>query len=371
MTDPEISAPSRRRVTRVHRRQQARRAGAFVGAAFVVAGAIGAALVVTNVITLPGSTDARVTAPSHHRPTPTTTTTRVPVTAHQRHLTPSDPLRLWIAGDSLAGSIGPSLGEMTAQTGVVQPQYDSRVSSGLMNPNFFDWPTHVTEQLAFLKPEAVVFIVGTNDANVWSSNLADEYRLRTEAMMRALVGPNHRQVLWVGAPVAKAKSLESGVLNVNLIQRAAAARIRGVTYVDAHAIFADDNGAYQQSFTDELGRRQVMRAGDGVHFSVAGADYISRALFRLLDRSWNLTKQTVPGAAKPVLETKGSTQVPGTHRSVGAQVGASTGNTGSGSNGSTTTTTTVGSATTSTSSTTSTTSATTSTTSTTAPPPGP
>jgi hypothetical protein len=258
---------------------------------------------------------------------------------------------------------------MTAQTGVVQPQYDSRVSSGLLNPNFFDWPDHVTEQLAALDPEAVVFIVGTNDANVWSPNLADQYRLRTEALMRQLVGPDHRQVLWVGAPVAEAKSLESGVLSVDLIQRAAAAQIPGVTYVDAHQIFDDAHGGYQQSFLDELGRRQVMRAADGVHFSVAGADYISRVIFRLLDRSWSLTKQAVPRAAKRVLETKGSTQVPGTHRSVGAQVG-STGTSRSGSSGMTsTTTTTLGAGATSTTSTTSISSATSSTTST--PLPGP
>ncbi len=296
--------------------------------------AIGVALVFTNVVTWPGSADAHVTASPHD---PTTTTSRPRATVHHRALSASDPLRLWIAGDSLAGSIGPSLGKMTADTGVVQPQYDSRVSSGLLNTKFFDWPKQVTEQLALLRPEAVVFIVGTNDANVWNSSLAADYRLRTETLMRQLVGPDHREVLWVGPPVAKAKSLETGGLAVAQIQKDAAAAVPGVTYVDAHALFADAQGQYQQSFADELGRRQVMRAGDGVHFSVAGGDYISRALYRILDRHWDLTKQSIPGAPKPVLETKGSTQVPGTHRSVGAQT-SDPGSTGSGSSTTTTTT---------------------------------
>ena len=333
--------------------------------------AIGVALVFTNVIALPGSSDARITAAPRHQSATTTTTSR-PATKH-RALTPNAPLRLWIAGDSLAGSIGPSLGQMTANTGVVQPQYDSRVSSGLLTPDFFDWPKHVTEQLALLDPEAVVFIVGTNDANVWSSSRAAEYRVRTEALMRELVGSDHREVLWVGAPVAKDKSLEAGVVSVNVIQRAAADRVPGVTYVDAHALFDDDRGAYQQSFADELGRRHVMRAGDGVHFSVAGADYISRALFRMLDRRWNLTRQTVAGAPKRVLETKGSTQVPGTHRSVGAQVGPSNGSGSTGSSGSTSTTTstTIATGSTTSTSTTSVSTAPTTTTTTTAIPPGP
>ena len=134
-----------------------------------------------------------------------------PKPAHRRALTTAAPLRLWIAGDSLAGSIGPSLGQLTADTGVVAPQYDSRVSSGLLTPDFFDWPQHAQEQLAQLDPEAVVFVIGTNDANVWSPNLAADYRLRTEAMMRELVGKDHRTVYWVGPPVAKDRDLEAGV----------------------------------------------------------------------------------------------------------------------------------------------------------------
>jgi len=376
MADPEFSAPSRRRLTRRRHRQRFRRIGAVFGGGLIVAVAIGVVLVLTNVITLSGADNTHPTAAP--RGGATTTTSEPESSTPHRALTPTDPMRLWIAGDSLAGSIGPSLGELTAKTGVVQPRFDSRVSSGLLSPNFFDWPRHVTEQLTALNPEAVVFIVGTNDANVWSAPLADKYRLRTEALMKDLVGPEHRQVLWVGAPVAQRKSLEAGVLNVDRIQRAAAEHIRGVTYVDAHGLFDDDRGGYQQSFVDDLGIRHVMRADDGVHFSVAGADYISRALFRLLDDAWNLTGQAVPGAAKQVFETKGSTQVPGTHRSVGTQLGGSTAPSrprsgGSSGSSSTTTSTTLGSATTSTTSatTTTSTSAPTTTTTTTTTPPGP
>ena len=63
------------------------------------------------------------------------------------------------------GSLGPSLGELTAATGVVAPRFDSRVSTGLTSPSFFDWPEHATEEMAKRDPEAVVFIIGTNDAN--------------------------------------------------------------------------------------------------------------------------------------------------------------------------------------------------------------
>ena len=280
--------------------------------------ALAAALVLTDVITVPGSDDTHLNAAARRSTAPSTTRPRT--VAPRRKITPADPLRLWIAGDSLAGSIGPSLGELTAKTGVVQPQYDSRISSGLLTPDFYDWPKHAEQQLALLDPEVVVFIIGTNDANVWSDKLANEYRIRTEAMMRELVGSKHRDVYWVGAPVAQAKHLEAGVLEVNRIQREAAAAIAGVTYVDAHAIFDDANGNYQTRFADQFGRTQIMRAGDGVHFSVAGADLISADIYGLINAEWKITNQAVLGAPKPVLETKGSTQIPGTHKSVGASV---------------------------------------------------
>lgn len=276
---------------------------------------VGAGLIVTDVVRWPGTAETPTASPPRQQ-SPTTTRPRVAdPRPDRRALTPADPLRLWIAGDSLAGSIGPSLGELTAETGVVQPQYDSRVSSGLLNPNFVNWPKRAREQIDRLDPEVVVFVIGTNDANVWSTNLSDEYRVRTEAMMRQLAA-NGREVIWVGAPVAKSASLEKGVLAVNLIAQEAAKTTPRVTYVDAHTIFADKNGKYQQSFADATGKRQVMRAGDGVHFSVAGADHLGGILFRLLDKEWRLLKQAVPGQPKKVRATQGSTQVPGTHRDV-------------------------------------------------------
>lgn len=318
MADTEDLPRSQRRGERAPRRARLGRVAATLGGLIVVLTAVAVTLILTDVIKVPGSDDTHLNAASRHATA--STTTRPQTVASRRALTPADPLRLWIAGDSLAGSIGPSLGELTANTGVVQPQYDSRVSSGLLTPDFYDWPKHADQQLALLNPEVVVFIVGTNDANVWSDKLADEYRIRTESMMRELVGTKHRDVYWVGAPVAQAKTLETGVLEVNRIQRMAAAAVPGVTYVDAHAIFDDVNGKYQSRFADQSGRTQIMRAGDGVHFSVEGADLISANIFGLINAEWKITGQAVLGAPKPVLETKGSTQIPGTHKSVGASV---------------------------------------------------
>jgi hypothetical protein len=72
-------------------------------------------------------------------------------------LNSGDPLRLWIGGDSLAGSLGPSLGELAGKTGVVQPVVDSRVSSGLLSRDFVNWPERGGEDMVTYNPEVTVF----------------------------------------------------------------------------------------------------------------------------------------------------------------------------------------------------------------------
>ena len=49
-----------------------------------------------------------------------------------RKLDHAHPLKVWIGGDSLAGSFGPALGDLLGATGIVQTQIDYKVSSGLV-----------------------------------------------------------------------------------------------------------------------------------------------------------------------------------------------------------------------------------------------
>src|SRR5260221_389402 len=80
------------------------------------------------------------------------------------------------------------------------------------------------QQLNVLKPEVAVFIIGTNDANVYDDSLAAAYEMKTEQMMRILAGSG-REVYWVNAPVMRDEHLEANVLKVNKIQSEAAAKV--------------------------------------------------------------------------------------------------------------------------------------------------
>jgi hypothetical protein len=250
------------------------------------------------------------------------------------HLTPDEALRLWIAGDSLAGSLGPSLGDRAAATGIVQPVYDSRVSSGLSTPEFFDWPEHATAEMARLDPEIVVFIMGAND---WRTpgrgGWEDEYGLQVEEMMRIFDdGGDTRHVYWVGSPTMQERRKDQGVQQVNAIAREVVEQHDRATYVDAYELFSDDDadGGYVASVPGPSGKSVRVRAGDGIHFTVEGGDLLGDSVYTQLEVRCDLDDQAVPDQPKTVLRTRGSGGPSGTS-------GGSSG--GSGSSGGTTATT--------------------------------
>jgi hypothetical protein len=218
-------------------------------------------------------------------------------------------LRLWIGGDSLAGALGPVLGEMTAGTGVVQPTYDSRQGTGLISGDI-DWMEHADEALAAANPEAVVFVIGTNDAVQYTENDEARYEQLVQQMMRKLKGTG-RDVLWVNAPVMRDDDLEEKIKKVDEIQRRVALEVGGITIVDAHTLFADEAGEYASMLPDENGDMVSMRAGDGIHLSGDGAQHLANAVYQQLDAVWHITTQQVAGQSKEVIVAEGSDRMDG------------------------------------------------------------
>lgn len=233
-------------------------------------------------------------------------------------LTPDDPLRLWIGGDSLAGSLGPALGEVAAETGVVAPVHDSRSGSGLSTPRFFDWPEHAASEMGRIDPEHVVFIIGTND---WATPSAStetttsttsapawrtEYASRIEEMLEIFHGPNDRFVYWVGAPPLRDRRTDAGARAINEVAREVVALDEHAIYFDEYALFASESGGYTATIP-RPGRSDLrVRNDDGIHFTDAGGEVLGEAVYALLDQQCRTDGQAVAGAAQPVVRVPGS-----------------------------------------------------------------
>lgn len=234
-------------------------------------------------------------------------------------LDPDDPLRLWIGGDSLAGSLGPSLGQRTGSTGVVQPVFDSRVSSGLLSPDFVNWPQHGADDMSLYNPEVTVFIVGANDAkNLPEGATRDpgwraQYSALVEQML-TVIGGNGRAVYWVGAPVMADVAYSERVQGVNDVFREVAAKHPDVMYIDAYTLFSAPDGTYTSMLPVPGGKVARVRGADGIHLTPEGGDLLAETVFEHLDPPCRITKQAVPGAVKATIEAPGSSSVPGSRR---------------------------------------------------------
>jgi hypothetical protein len=333
MADPATrpgDSPDRRDLRRDRKRQQARRVAGIVASVLAVAAVV---LVASDLVRLSGEDKpslagtVQVTRNDDESPAVTTTTGA----RRCRPLTATDPLRLWVGGDSLAGSLGPSLGKLAGATGVVQPYFDSRVSSGLADPGFFDWPDHAATEMPRIDPEVVVFIIGTNDWTAVSGDWKDAYTAKVDTMMKALDGGG-RTVYWLGAPTIKDEKTDAAVVEVNAVAQEVAKRHPKLHYVDTYKLFSDTDGTFAYDLPDENGTLTTMRGGDGVHFTMDGAEYLARQVYKLVDAQCGVTEQKVDGATKQTIESEGSTQVaPGANSNSGNSGNSNSGNSGGGS----------------------------------------
>ncbi|MDQ1431396.1 MAG: uncharacterized protein QOF40_1998 [Actinomycetota bacterium] len=334
MADPatDADASSGRRHRRDERRRRRfQRIAATVAAFALLAGFV---LIATDSVRFGGDERPSLAGTVHAAGGNTATVTTTKRSKVQcRPLTTADPLRLWVGGDSLAGSLGPSLGTIAGATGVVQPYFFSRVSSGLADPGFFDWPAHATTEMATINPEIVAFIIGAND---WTTVSGDAwkagYTQKVDDMMKELIGPG-RTVYWLGSPTLKDPKMDAAVVEVNAIASEVAKQHPEVHYIDVYKLFSNAEGKFASDLPDETGKVVTMRAGDGVHLSMDGADYLARTLYKLIDDQCRVSAQKVDGATKKAIESAGSTQVaPGASGTSGSGSNSGSGN-GSGSSG--------------------------------------
>jgi uncharacterized protein len=224
------------------------------------------------------ATDAAPTSAATTAPAPATVTPlRTPTAAK--------PLTLWVGGDSMAAEVGQSLARIAGETGVITPTVDARISTGLTRPDYFDWPTHLIDVVNQQNPEVMVVMFGANDAqkmkldgkvyDVSTPEWQAEYRRRVDAVMGFLTAGGTRHIYWLGQPVMRAGDFDQKQIVLEGIYREEAEKHPGVTFIHIRTMFAGPDGAFSAYLPDASGKQVLMRAQDGVHFSLAGANRVA------------------------------------------------------------------------------------------------
>jgi len=217
-----------------------------------------------------------------------------------RQITPTDPLRLSIIGDSMAQIFGSSLENLAEVTRFIEAKLDYKVSSGLSRPDFFDWPQHMIDQLVEFDPDATVVLFGANDGQnvkykgkvlkVGSKAWQKLYAKRVGKAMDILT-KGARRSYWVGNPIMRDPGYRARISMMDHIYEAEAKKHPGVFYVPTWALFVNEKGSYAEYLPDADGDPVLMRNADGIHLTRAGGDRMAQAALDVIEKDWGIPQQ--------------------------------------------------------------------------------
>lgn len=186
--------------------------------------------------------------------------------------------RLYVFGDSLGDGIWAGLYRAFNPEGNMDIVKKSRVSTGFVRTDYYDWNKKLAGILAAEKVHIAVIMVGANDMQpiraggkwhkVGTPEWRDLYTGRIDKFIKRLKASN-AAVYWVGLPIMRAAKHNAAMEVMNEIFRERAF-INGVKFVDTYNGFADQFGRYSAFGPDLSGQVGRLRADDGVHFTIRG-----------------------------------------------------------------------------------------------------
>jgi hypothetical protein len=204
------------------------------------------------------------------------------------------PLRIWVAGDSLAEVPGQAL-ERVTDPAVTVVRVESRLSTGLARPDLYNWFTRIQDAPTQLAPKVAVFSFGADDAHNFMAGVPRgkrvgalgapswnaEYRRRIDGVTRELSAKGVH-VVWLGLPIPDGPGLTKSFPVVNrILESVAAAHPKTATYVDTWHLLADAHGRFA-SYLRIHGKLTLVRSPDGVHYTAAAGDLIARQVLKQL-----------------------------------------------------------------------------------------
>jgi len=209
-------------------------------------------------------------------------------------------MHLYIAGDSMAGIPGMALVNLSNDTKLIKPLLDYHISSGLVRPDFFNWPAQLQSQVKAFDPGAAVVMWGANDnqgvqtssGKVYefgSDGWQKEYRKRVEDVIALLFAGGVRRIYWVGQPIMPDSTYDRQIRLINDVIQSVVKKHPGVQYIDAYSVFSNSSGAYSQYLKDDHGEMQQVREQDGEHLTYAGGLRLAKVIMAAIKAEW-LTK---------------------------------------------------------------------------------
>lgn len=192
----------------------------------------------------------------------------------------SDNCTILMIGDSVMGDIDFSMQRMIKKDFPSWKVIDGhKVSSGLTNQTYYDWPATAKKLVEKYKPDYVFVLLGTNDAQGMMFNgkglafskesWVTEYSNRVN-QIKNIIEVNQSSWYWIGLPVTKDKGFNSRLQVIRDIQSEQTKE----HYISVEPIFGKND--HSEPINMKL------RANDGIHLNSSGSDLVAKELLNKL-----------------------------------------------------------------------------------------
>jgi len=224
---------------------------------------------------------------------------------------PTPPYTVLIIGDSMIEQgFGVELERALMPFPNITVYRKGKYSTGLSRDDYFDWNAHVLGLLEQYRPNVVVAMFGTNDAQgIWlpghvalqytNEGWDAEYEARARKFMGLLRGRN-LYTFWVGMPNMAAPKFAGNMARLNRIFEASAAG-EGMDYVSGWDLTSTADGAPWTLKQTADGKTFKLYGKDGIHLTEIGGRELARNVLRVMDERLGFSLFTPAPSASPAV----------------------------------------------------------------------
>lgn len=216
--------------------------------------------------------------------------------------------KIAVIGDSLAQDLYNGLHKLYRGQDKVELVKFTRVSTGLVRDDVFDWNDRIRQFVAEQEFDIAIVLMGGNDRQGiivdgkrlkrFSKPWAAEYGNRVDDMIKTLK-PKSRVVYWLGLPIVRSGRMARDYQLFNKIY-SARSEANDIEYIDTWPLFSDEKGKYTSFGPDAQGTKRRLRKDDGLHFTVAGKLRFAIEIVRIINK--DLRAETT--SAEPASQTQ-------------------------------------------------------------------
>lgn len=195
---------------------------------------------------------------------------------------PTGRYNIVVMGDSLGDGMWAGLYHVLRQDKRFNVIKKSRVATGFSRHDYYDWNAAVREIAAETRIDIAVVVMGTNDRQpivengtrhaLFDENWREIYKQRVDDFTTTLKGTGAR-IYWLELPVMRSPRFGTDMESFNAIFEDRC-RANGVTFVSTDDLATGADGGYTAYGPDRSGRTRLLRAEDGIHFTMAGYELL-------------------------------------------------------------------------------------------------